>query len=580
MGKESSSSMKNLDMESYGAFPDKNTQIQKELHRKPIVFKKFFLFYKLVFKKPNTPFIFGIILIAWAKNWEANVVYSSSTYITSYFNSLNLASLISVVLYIVETVLLPFYAKLADMVGRTESFAISIFFYVISGIVQAVAPNMDTLVGGQVIYALGVTGVAILGHVLIADITTSVNRGLFQAFYDFPAIVNIFVAPIVGEALVNANAWRWAYSMICFCISVTAIPLMTGLVRLESTVKKSNLLPPRNKQYRTWSETFRWFCNEIDVIGSILFIGALCMILLPLVLATSSWGGWNSPRTIGCLVGGVVCGIIFCIWEWKFAKKPVIPLGRWNTWTPIAGVLCCATVSIFHASNWTYHITYLQISRRASIVTSTYIDRSYDAIYLVSQILSGYLMKRFKVYRPIVFIGLSLLMIGIGLMIPARYPTSPTGFVVITQLIAGFGAGFIYVPILVAVQSSVPTPDIAIVTALYQIGGTIATSIGSSIAGAVWNGMLPTEFAKHVPGEYDLASLLGDITYINALPEDQHEGTVIAYANVQRILSIVSLGIAVLAFIFFLGMRGFALSEEVKEDSNDTPDESSNTQKL
>jgi MFS family permease len=85
-------------------------------------------------------------LIAWAKNWEANVVYSSSTYITSYFNSLNLASLISVVLYIVETVLLPFYAKLADMVGRTESFAISIFFYVLSGIVQAVAPNMDTLV--------------------------------------------------------------------------------------------------------------------------------------------------------------------------------------------------------------------------------------------------------------------------------------------------------------------------------------------------------------------------------------------------------------------------------------------------
>lgn len=92
--------------------------------------------------------------------------------------------------------------------------------------------------------------------------------------------------------------------------------------------------------------------------------------------------------------------------------------------------------------------------------------------------------------------------------------------------------------------------------------------------------MLPSEFAKHVPGEYDLASLLGDITYINALPEDQHEGTVIAYANVQRILSIVSLGIAVLAFIFFLGMRGFALSEEVKEDSNDTPDESSKTQTL
>jgi hypothetical protein len=117
--------------------------------------------------------------------------------------------------------------------------------------------------------------------------------------------------------------------------------------------------------------------------------------------------------------------------------------------------------------------------------------------------------------------------------------------------------------------------DIAIVTALFQIGGTIATSIGSSVAGAIWNNMLPTELAKHVPGEYDAASILGDINYINALPEDQYDGTVTAYGNVQRILSIASLGIAVLAFIFFLGMRGFTLSDE--EDTKDEPlDEKSN----
>ncbi len=233
---------------------------------------------------------------------------------------------------------------------------------------------------------------------------------------------------------------------------------MTGLVRLESTIKKSDLMPQKSQEKSTLFEKVKWFCHELDVIGSLLFIGALCMILLPLVLATGYWGGWNSPSTIGSLVGGVVCAGVFCLWEWKMATKPMVPLGRWTTWTPIAGVLCCATVSVFHASNWTYHITYLQISRRLSITTSTFIDRSYDAIFLVAQILSGYLMRRFKVYRPIVFAGLALLMLGIGLMIPSRFPTSPLEFVVITQLIAGCGAGFIYVPILVAVQSSVPEP--------------------------------------------------------------------------------------------------------------------------
>ncbi|KAG1461106.1 hypothetical protein G6F56_005799 [Rhizopus delemar] len=312
---------------------------------------------------------------------------------------------------------------------------------------------------------------------------------------------------------------------------------MTGLTRLEKTVEKSGVLPPKTKNQITRLQKVRQFCDEMDAIGSLLFISALCMILLPLVLATSTFGGWTSPLTLGCLGSGVVCALVFGMWEYKWAQQPVIPLGRWNNATPLAGVLCCATVSVFHAANWAYHITYLQISRRASIVTANYIDRSYDAIFLVAQVFSGYLMRRFKVYRPIVCFGLVLLIIGIGLMIPARLPSSSTTFVVVTQLIAGFGAGFIYVPILVAVQSSVPA------------------------SGAFWNKLVKDEFEKHVPGEYDHSAILGNITYINHLPEAQHAGAVIAYGNVQMTLSFVSLGIALLSFFFFLRMRGFTLSE-------------------
>jgi MFS family permease len=59
---------------------------------------------------------------------------------------MNISALINIVLYIVQTVLLPMYAKFSDMIGRTEAFVIAIFFYILSGVVQAVAPNMDTLV--------------------------------------------------------------------------------------------------------------------------------------------------------------------------------------------------------------------------------------------------------------------------------------------------------------------------------------------------------------------------------------------------------------------------------------------------
>ncbi|KAI8330793.1 major facilitator superfamily domain-containing protein [Choanephora cucurbitarum] len=534
--------------------------------------QKVVLMKKLGKKWDKIMVVTGIILVAWAKNWEGNVVYGASVAISSAFNSLNIAAIISVVLYIIETVLLPMYAKLSDMIGRTEAFAIAIFFYVISGIIQAVAPNMDTLVGGQVIYGIGISGVSVLGHVLIADITSSVNRGLFQAFYDFPAMINIWVAPVVSEAIVTHSSWRWTYAMTSLCVGVTAIPLLWGLFRLEYTVKKSGQLPRKDhSKYNglSFMGKLSFICNEIDAIGSILFIGALCMILLPFVLATSRWGGWDSPTTIGNLVGGFVCGIVFVAYEWKWAKNPVIPIGNWESPTPIAGVLSCAAISTIRATNWTYFITYLQVSRYSTITESTFIDRSYHAMFLISQIGSGYLMKRFKVYRPIVLAGILFYLLGTALMIPARFPTSSMVFLVFTQIIAGFGSGMIYVPIMVAVQSSVPHSDLAIVTALFQIGGTVASSVGSAIAGAIWNGMLPGQIATHVPGEYDPSLILGDINYINSLPTDQHDGAALAYGEVQRILSIVSVCLVLISLGFFFRMKPLGLTEEDQHTAAD-----------
>jgi MFS family permease len=272
-------------------------------------------------------------------------------------------------------------------------------------------------------------------------------------------MINIFAAPLAGQAIVENSSWRWTYAMICFCVGATAIPLLWGLFRIEKTVKQSGQLPSRDKskyQGLTFIEKTKYVCNEIDAIGSVLFIGALCMILLPLVLGPAEWGGWETPRTIGCLVGGFVCAIIFCIYEWKFAEYPIIPVGDWDTPTPIAGVLCCAAISTIRASNWSYFMTYLQVTRRSSIMEATYIERSYHAMFLITQVMSGFLMKRFKVYRPILFVGICLYILGMGLMIPSRHPSSSIAFVVITQIIAGFGSGMIYVPVLVACQSSVP----------------------------------------------------------------------------------------------------------------------------
>ncbi|KAI9492359.1 major facilitator superfamily domain-containing protein [Zychaea mexicana] len=546
-------------------------KVVKPAANTPLGLQKVYLMNKYASRLDLWIIIVGIVLFAWAKNWEANTTYSVMPNVLSLFNAANKLTLLSTVQYLLQTVLIPFYAKLSDMWGRSEVFGVSLAFYIVSGVTYACAQQFNDFAGAQVLYALGVSGAHCMGHVLIADLTSKVNRGLFQSFYDVPSIINIFVAPIAGQELMYSGNWRWVYSMIPFSILGTAIILYIGLFHVEYKMRKSGDLQQVKAQLkehtpkRSLGERIKWVLEELDIIGSLLLVGALCMLLLPLVLAATDFGGWQSPTTIGLLVGGAVALVLFLGYEWKLCKKPLIPMGNWDTFTPMAGVLCISMISIITSIPWAYFQMYLQISRNWDIIKATHVDRSYDAVYLVSQVIAGYLMRYFKIYRPIILSGIVLFMVGMGMMIPSRYPGASDVFLVASQVISGFGAGWCFVPTLTAVQSAVPHNDLAIATAMYQVGTTLAYSIGSAIAGAVWNSLLPAEILKLVPGEIDVASAMGDIVYIAALPQDQWEAVIAAYGNILRIFCIVGLCLSVLALAFALMMKPFGLEDDKRD---------------
>ncbi|KAI9472256.1 MAG: major facilitator superfamily domain-containing protein [Benjaminiella poitrasii] len=485
------------------------------------------------------------------------------------------SGILSTVLYILETALYPIYSKLSDMYGRAQMYTIALFFYMVTYIAMACANNYDTLVGGQIIYAFGYTGVAILGPITIADFTNIVNRGLMQSLYNIPGLINLFLAPRAADALYYGGHWRWGYGMIPLILLATCLPVIGTLWKLYFQVRKAGLLKEfKEEQVRQFGKPEKmsifqraiWLCVEIDVVGSILLIAGLCLILLPLVLATTSWGGWGSGITIGTLVGGVVAWALFAVWEWKFATKPIIPLAQWESRTPLYGVCALSTVTIISSTNWQYYTTYLMISRNLTVSDATLLERGYNVAYIVCEFFVGLLMKRFRVWKPFVWTGVSLIILGVGLMIPARLPHSSDAFIVISQTIVGIGSGFLYTPMLVAIQSSVPHDDMAIATAMMQIGGSIAASIGSTMAGSIWNNMLPGQIARHVPGEYDYAKIVGSIPYALSLPKEQYDGVVTAYGFVQKILSIIAICIAIITFCFTIPMKSFGLEGYNEDD--------------
>ncbi|KAJ3399902.1 hypothetical protein HDV05_001457 [Chytridiales sp. JEL 0842] len=108
--------------------------------------------------------------------------------------------------------------------------------------------------------------------------------------------------------------------------------------------------------------------------------------------------------------------------------------------------------------------------------------------------------------------------------------------------------------------------DVATVLGVSQILNSIAGALGSSIAGTVWNQMVPPLLEKYVPGEKDIPAIMGSTDVALALPQDQYQGVVQAFSEVQRLLTIVSLVLGCLGVFAALMMKPITLKETQYHD--------------
>ena len=63
----------------------------------------------------------------------------------------------------------------------------------------------------------------------------------------------------------------------------------------------------------------------MDAIGTVLFLGLVCCLLLAL-----QWGGqvytWGDSRIIGLFVGSAAMTVCFAAWQWRRGEVAIIPL--------------------------------------------------------------------------------------------------------------------------------------------------------------------------------------------------------------------------------------------------------------
>ncbi|KAI8087945.1 major facilitator superfamily domain-containing protein [Gilbertella persicaria] len=508
--------------------------------------------------------LIGLLLVSWGTTWEKSLVVALTPTVTSVFQSNNISGVLTTVLSILQTALQPMYSKLSDMTGRAQAFTISIVFFVLSFVIMACAHDYNTLIGGQVVYAFGFSGTYILGPILIGDMTDIVDRSMFLALYNFPTIINLFVPSAVAQKIIDSGQWRWGYGHITLVMTITSAPLMFILWHTQYKAQKAGLITVKKSPlaHLSFWHQCQWIMQQVDMIGSVLLMTAMFLVLLPLNLYTK-WGGWTSATTLGLIVAGSIACVLFMIWEWKLAPKPIIPLNHWESKNPIWAVLTIFLVYIINnMMDFQYFLTYLQVTRRVTSQTATYLERGFNVTYVCLPLLIGYLMKRTRQWRPFVWIGVSAAVLGPGLMIKARNSHSPDVFIVISQVVYGVACAFCNYPLLVGIQGSVPPNDVAIAITLFEVGASVAGSVGTTIANAAWNAIMPGLFVKYVHGNYEYTKIVSSISYALALPEDQYQGVVLAYDDAMRLLCIIATCVGALGFLASIPLKGYMLYEQ------------------
>ena len=107
----------------------------------------------------------------------------------------------------------------------------------------------------------------------------------------------------------------------------------------------------------------------------------------------------------------------------------------------------------------------------------------------IAGIMSGVVMHKTGKYLELMWVGMTLLSVGFGMLIHLN-ATSPLSQIIGFQMVSGAGSGLMFEPPLIAIQAHVSQDDTSTATATLGFVRNIGTSISVVIGGVLFqNGM-------------------------------------------------------------------------------------------
>ncbi|KAF8185154.1 MFS general substrate transporter [Pholiota molesta] len=418
----------------------------------------------LPFKKIIACFL-GLALCIVVSTLDTVIIATAIPTISVAFNAGSIVSWVPSAYLLTSTAFQPLYGRFSDIFGRKAAIIIAMSIFMVGNLLAGFSRTIIQLIIFRGVAGAGGGGLISMAQIVVSDIVSLRDRGKYQGIIGSVVAIGYAIGPVIGGALAQKVSWRWCF-WICIPLSLCAVLVVTFILPLKPV--HGNI---KQKLF------------AVDFMGAILTLIGCTLVILPLI-----WGGvtfpWKSAAVLATLFSGILVCILFCIWEWKGATLPIVPMYMFKDST-ISGVYITMFINGFVYFSTLYYLPqYFQV-----VLGYGPIGASIFLIpVLVSQILlswlSGVMVSRTGRYTMIIHTGFALWSVACGL-ISTINPKSHKVELVIYMLLAGSGSGQTFQTTTVAAQASVSRRDMSVVTAFRNFirlfGGTLALAISATI---------------------------------------------------------------------------------------------------
>ncbi|KAJ2037732.1 hypothetical protein IW146_003025 [Coemansia sp. RSA 922] len=469
---------------------------------------------------------------------DTSIVTTVIPKISHEFNALSSAAWIATAYMVTLTALQPLFGRLSDIFGRAPSLISSIVLFMAGSAAAGWAKNMGGLIFGRALQGVGGAGIETMVFTIISDITTEKERPVYLGVVSAVWLVASVAGPLLGGVFSDHVSWRWAF-LINLPVGGVLLIVMALLLRMP---QPTGSLAEKLK--------------KVDILGSLVLIGSITMLLLAL-----NWGGknyaWSSARIVCLLVFSCVSLGLFILIEWKVARQPAVPIELFrirNVCLVVVGQLFMGAA--MYAPIFFIPIWYASVKNASNVTAGLHLI-PYLTGCSVFAILAGIAVKKVGRYREFIVIGLTMFVIGSGLMILMDEDTT-TGEEVAFMLVMGIGIGISIQLLMLVAQKASATEDLAATTSLYIFMRVLGYSMGVAILQSVMQNSLEPRLdslAKQFPDyEKTILDSADDQTkiYSAGLPDALRALLVNAFSQALHKVFIATVPFAAVAFLLVL----------------------------